>query len=316
MMVLAADFGGTTIKLGIVQDGRLLASEHIPAQAERPMPERLECIAGRWEAMLAHAGLTLQACQAAAFALPFLVDSLSSRVLGDFGKFPGAGAVDFADWAHGRLGLPVAMENDLRVALLGEAVAGAAQGLADVVMIALGTGIGCAVMSGGRLLRGARNRAATLMGHCSVAFDAPPGRCGNSGCAEDQASTATLAELARRRPEFATSRLSAASSVDYETVFRLADAGDACSRALVEHSLRVWATVLLTVAIAYDPAVIVLGGGVMRRHDLILPAMREHLAHHLPGQRAEIPVLAGQRGDDAALLGCERLAVDELYRKI
>ena len=106
-----------------------------------------------------------------------------------------------------------------------------------------------------------------------------------------------------------------ASSVDYETVFRFADEGDACSRALVEHSLRVWATVVLTVAIAYDPAVIVLGGGVLRRQDVILPVVRKHLAQHLPGLRADIPVLAGTLGDDAALLGCEQLAANKLYRK-
>ncbi|MFO1512627.1 MAG: ROK family protein [Verrucomicrobiota bacterium] len=316
MIVLAADFGGTTIKLGVVSEGKLLAADRIPAQAERPMPERLEAIAIRWETMLAEVGLKCTACAAAAFALPFLADPAKARVLGDFGKFPGAAQVDFAAWAQARLGLPVTLENDLRVALLGEAAAGAAREHQDVVMIALGTGIGCAVLSDGRLFRGVRNRAAALMGHCSLNFDAPSGRCGNPGCAEDLASTATLAELAQRRPNFSGSLLSRAAVVDYEAVFRCADEGDPCSRSLVEHSLRVWATVVLTSVIAYDPAIVVLGGGVMRRHHAILPAIRTHLAGHLPGLRTEIPVVASALGDDAALLGCERLVTEHLFRTV
>jgi glucokinase len=278
------------------------------------MTDCLEAIAVRWEAMLASAGLKPDACGAAALALPFLADPVNARVLGDFGKFPGAAEVDFAKWGRERLGLPVALENDLRVALLGESAAGAAKGYDSAVMIALGTGIGCAVLSGGRLFRGARNRAATLMGHSSVKFDGPSGRCGNPGCAEDQASTATLPELARQWPEFPKSRLSQAPVLDYETLFRCADEGDVCSQSLVEHSLRVWATVLLTAVIAYDPAIVVIGGGIMRRQDIILPAFRTHLARHLPGLRSEIQVVAGTLGDEAALIGCERLAAEGIFR--
>jgi len=315
MTVLAADFGGTTIKLGVARAGELRARESLPAEAERPMTERLEAVAMHWEAMLDRSGISLDTGDAVALALPFLAAPAKPRVLGDFGKFPGAAEIDFAAWAQDRLGLPVALENDLRVALLGEAACGAAKGHADVVMIALGTGVGCAVLSGGRLFRGARNRAATLMGHASVAFDAAVGRCGNAGCAEDLASTATLSELARRRPDFAGSSLSRAPVLDYETVFRCAAEGDACSQSLVEHSLRVWATVVSTAVIAYDPAIVVLGGGVMRQHAIILPAIRAHLERHLPGLRTDVPVVASALGDEAALLGCERLATAQLFHK-
>jgi glucokinase len=315
MTVLAADLGGTMIKLGLASDGKLLSTDRIAAQAERQMTDRLEAIAVRWEAMLAGAGLTLKACKAAAFALPFLADPSKTRVLGDFGKFPGAAEIDFAEWGQKRLGLPVVLENDVRVALLGESAAGAAKGYEEAIMIALGTGVGCAALSGGRLFRGARNRAATLMGHCSVLFDARPGRCGNRGCAEDQASTATLSELARGRSDFAQSRLSQASVLDYETVFRCADDGDVCSQSLVEHSIRVWATVVLTSVIAYDPAIVVMVGGIMRRQEIILPAIRAHLSQHLPGLRAEVPVVAGLLGDHAALLGCEQLIVENRFRR-
>ena len=302
-LILAADFGGTTIKLGLVRDGGVIAGTRLDACAERPMAERLEAVACAWEGLLTKAGCGVQACIGAALALPFLADPKRFRVLGEFGKYPGAVDIDFNEWSRARLGLPIAMENDLRVALLGEWAMGAAQGRNDVVMLALGTGIGCAVLAGGRLFRGANNRAGTLVGHGTVALDRPSGRCGNIGCAEDIASTATLGSVARGRRDFAGSALAAAEKIDFETLFNLASRGDDCSRLLLGDCLTVWAVVVQNAVLAYDPEVVVLGGGVLRSRDLILPAIEQHLRRHMPGLPLQTPVVAAELGDDAALIG-------------
>jgi glucokinase len=235
------------------------------------------------------------------------VDSKNQRVLGEFAKFLGATNINFNEWSRTRLKLPVALENDLRMALLGEWTAGIARGKNDVVMIALGTGIGCAVISGGRLLQGANNRAATLMGHSTVAYDHAAGRCGNIGCAEDLASTATLAALAQARSDFAGSKLARATKIDYETIFTLAAQGDACSQALLQQSMKVWAVVIQNAVIAYDPEIVVLGGGVLRGHDIILPAIQQHLRQYMPNLPVQTPIFAAALGDDAALLGGQTL---------
>jgi glucokinase len=227
--------------------------------------------------------------------------------LGDFAKFPGAARIDFDRWGRSRLGLPIAIENDLRVALLGEWTAGAARGKNNVLMVALGTGIGCAVISEGRLLRGANNRAGALLGHSTVAHDGTPGRCGNIGCAEDLASTATLATLARARPDFNGSQLAHAPKIDYATVFALVAEGDACSSELLRQSLNVWAVVIQNAILAYDPEIVVLGGGVLRSRAVILPALAQHLRQFMPGEPLPVPLVASTLGDDAALLGGEAL---------
>ncbi len=59
--------------------------------------------------------------------------------------------------------------------------------------------------------------------------------------------------------------------------------------------------------IAYDPEVVVLGGGVLRRHDVILPAIEQYLRQHMPGLPLQTPVVAAALGDDAALVGGEVL---------
>ncbi|MCE0499068.1 MAG: ROK family protein [Methylacidiphilales bacterium] len=306
-MILAADFGGTTIKLGFVRDGGVCARARLDACADHPMSERLEAVAGAWETLLKEKGFTLQDCSGAALALPFLTDPKLQRVLGEFEKFPGAPEIDFAAWGKERLGLPVVLENDLRMALLGEWAAGAARGKNDVVMLALGTGIGCAALSDGRLFRGANNRAATLFGHSTLAWDGAAGRCGNIGCAEDLASTATLPQRAKARRDFAGSALEGAKKIDFETLFAFANRGDACSRSLLGECLKVWAVVVQNAVLAYDPEVVVLGGGVLRSRDIVLPAIEQHLHRRMAGLPLQIPVVGASLGDDAALIGCEVL---------
>lgn len=306
-MILSADFGGTTIKLGLVQNGRVIARSRLAAGADRPMSERLEAVACEWETLLQKNGFTIQACAGVALSLPFLTDPKQPRVLGEFGKFPGATKINFAAWSRARLGLRVVLENDLRLALLGEWTAGAAVGKADVLMLALGTGIGCAVISGSQLLRGASNRAAAIFGHSTIAYDGAIGRCGNCGCAEDLASTATLAKLAHARPEFAGSQLACRETIDYAAIFALASEGDACSQMLLAQSLKVWATVVQNAVLAFDPEMVVLGGGVLRSRDNVLSAIEKHLRQHMPGLPLQIPVVAAALGDDAALVGGEAL---------
>jgi len=308
---LAADFGGTTIKLGLVRDGRVLMRHRLPAEADQPMVDRLEAVVVAWRSMADGLGIHVDECIGAGLSLPFLMDPDGARVHGEFFKFTGAAAIDFSAWGRERLGLPVAIENDLRMALLGEWTAGAARDADDAVMISFGSGIGCAALLGGRLVQGSRHWAGTLLAHTTVAVDGDPGRCGNVGCAEDLACTATLDAVARALPGFAESRLRDAGPLDYEIVFRLADEGDAASRALVARSLRVWSALALTAVVAFDPRILVLGGGVISRHDVVIPAVRDHIARFRPGVPWEVSVVRSQLGDDAALVGCERLLRDQ-----
>lgn len=306
-MILSADFGGTTIKLGLVHGGSVIARNRLEACADQSMSDRLDAVRAAWELLLNENSYGLSDCRGAALALPFLADINQPRVQGKFGKFSGAEEIDFGVWSRTRLGLPVVLENDLRVALLGEWAAGAALGRSDAVMIALGTGIGCAAISGGRLLRGANNRAATLFGHSTVAHKGACGRCGNVGCAEDLASTATLDALARTHPDFPDSRLAHSANIDYETIFELSAQGDPCAHALVNESLHVWAVLVENAILAYDPEVIVLGGGILRSRDIVLPPIRQHLQTHMPGLPLNTPIVAAALGDDAALIGGEVL---------
>src|SRR5262249_5203514 len=141
----------------------------------------------------------------------------------------------------------------------------------------LGTGLGASAVIEGRVLRGAHGQAGILGGHLTLRYGGQPCVCGNLGCAEAEASSAVLRELAEERPEFRASALAGEATLDYAAVFRLAANGDACALRLRQHSLEVWSALAVSLIHAYDPERLILGGGIMGSGEVILPAIREYV---------------------------------------
>lgn len=311
---LAVDFGGRRIKLGLVQDGVVVAQQVLPARAEEPLPARLKAVATVLRDLCQQHALRPESCAGIGLAYPSIIDTEHARILDHFGKFGDASTLDLRAWARAELGLPLAIDNDARMALIGEWRHGAGRGCGNVVMITFGTGIGTAVIQEGRVLRGVHGQAGILGGHLTTCLGGHPCVCGNIGCAEAEASTWALDRLVRERPNFADSALASEAEIDFAAVFGLATAGDACARALRDHALQVWSALAVNLIHAYDPERLVLGGGVMASRDIILPAIREHVERHAHTPWGRVNVVASELGDRAALLGCEWLVQEHILR--
>src|SRR5207302_4305139 len=134
--------------------------------------------------------------------------------------------VDLRAWAKSELGLPLAIENDARMALIGEWRHGAGRGYNDLAMMTLGTGIGTSVVIEGRVLRGTHGQARCFGGHLTVRYGGRSCSCGNVGCAEAEASSAYLATMAKENPSFAGGPLSAEPVLDYAAIIRHAQKGE------------------------------------------------------------------------------------------
>src|SRR5439155_23768344 len=115
--------------------------------------------------------------------------------------------MELATWSRDTFGLRLCIENDARMALLGESYEGAARGFSDVVMMTLGTGIGGVTMIEGKLLRGKHSQAGCIGGHFPVLFSGRPCSCGGIGCAEAEASGWSLPAVVNDWPGIASSAL-------------------------------------------------------------------------------------------------------------
>jgi glucokinase len=307
---LAVDLGGSHASCAVVEGERVLACREVALEAVHGLGPALPAIATALRNAASAAGCETGDCAGVGFGFCGLVDSDASRVLSTNAKYEDATRLDLGAWAREAFGLRLRLENDARLALLGERHAGAARGCADVVMMTLGTGIGGAAMIGGRLLRGRHHQAGVLGGHLGGNTFGRRCTCGNAGCAEAEASTWALPGVARDWPGFAASSLAAAPRLDFASLFDCAEAGDAVAAAIRERCLRVWGAAAVSMIHAWDPEVLVVGGGVMARATVVLPAVEDHVHAHAWTPWGKVDVRAAALGSRAALLGAVPLLAE------
>lgn len=311
MTVLACDLGGTRSKLGIVRDGQVLAQSIMPSNSNQGLAPLLPLLKAGWLRLLEERGLSLSDCAGVGVSFPSLIDYTKGRILDAYGKFDDAMAMDLRAWSRTELGLPLAIENDARMACIGEWQHGAGKGSENLVMVTLGTGLGTGVIMAGRVLRGLHGQAGVLGGHLTLRYGGRACACGNIGCAEAEASSFSLTDLASAHSGFVNSPLANEPRIDFATVFRHATAGDACAMALREHNLLVWSALAVSLVHSYDPELLLFGGGIMASADVILPALRDYVGRHAHTPWGQVRVEASALGDQAALVAAEWLVEEQ-----
>jgi glucokinase len=201
-----------------------------------------------------------------------------------------------------RLGRRIAVDNDANCAARAEWRAGAARGHDDVLVVTLGTGIGGGIVSGGRLLRG-RHGFAGEIGHLVVVADGRTCACGRRGCWEQYASGSALGRLAQEIDE----------SLDAVALRRAAEDGDSTARASIDAFGRWVAVGVASLVHALDPEVVVIGGGVAHRAEIVRESVQRWLAELLYAShvRPAPEVRLAHHGEEAGALGAAFLDQDE-----
>lgn len=115
-----------------------------------------------------------------------------------------------------------------------------------------------------------------------------------------------LPALAAQEPTFATSRLRN-KPLDYAAVFDAAATGDTCAIRLRDRSLEAWSALAVTLIHAYDPEILVFGGGILAAGEAILGPVRSYVERHAWTPWGTVRVLPSKLGNDAALIACEWL---------
>lgn len=310
MKALAIDLGGTHATCGLVVDQTILACESLDTNRAKSLRAVLPAIEDVFRKLVKHQTLSFDNFSGIAVGFAALVDSRAGRILSTNGKYDDAKDTDLAAWSREAFGLSLRIENDARMALLGECYGGAAKGFSDVVMMTLGTGIGGVAMIEGKLLRGKHSQAGCLGGHLPVLFDGRPCTCGAIGCAEAEASGWALPGIVRDWPGASASALSKYPNIGFKDLFEEATNGDDVALAVRDRCLKVWAADAVGLVHAYDPELIVIGGGVMESADVIIPAIEAHVQKHSWTPWGKVQVKRAELGNNAALVGAVPLLSD------
>jgi len=302
MKALAIDLGGTHATLALLDDATIVDSRALDLDSAQGLATVLPLFADTLRSLMKDHALAPADLAGIGFGSCGLIDSTTGRVLSTNQKWDDATSLDLPRWGMETLGLRLRIENDARMALLGEWYAGAARGCDDVVMITLGTGIGGAAMMGGKLLHGKHSQAGNLGGHIPVLFNGRQCTCGNIGCAEAEAAGWSLPYVLKEWPGFASSRM-ANEPLNFERLFHWAQQGDRVAVEVRDRCLRVWAADAVGLVHSFDPEMFVIGGGVMRSADVILPFVEEFVQKHAWTPWGKVKVRGAELGNHAGLLG-------------
>ncbi len=304
MPTLCIDFGGTEIKLGILDGPRILATA---ARSNSGTDADLREVREALDELRRSAGRS--DLTAAGIALPGVVDRAGGSLVASHDKYDYAHGRDLRQWAAESFGVPAVVENDARAALVGESTYGVAAGARDAVLVTLGTGIGTAALIDGHLLRGAHDHAGILGGHVTVDLDGPLCNCGNVGCAEAVASTWALQRDVASDPALAASPLGERASRGRIGLRDLVETRDApAPGALFDRYLRAWGATIVTLCHAYDPDIVIVSGGVMRSADAILPPLADYVDAHLWSSSHRPVLVTPATPEYSVLLGLSALA--------
>ena len=272
---LVMDFGGTIIKLAIMRDGNVIARSMIDNHSSA---DDLDKVAKLARDLCSQNGLSAGDLGGVGLSVPGIVDTDAKVPLSINGKYDYMVGVDLGAWGQATFGLPIVIDNDARMALCGEVGYGVARGANNAVIMILGTGVGTAAMIDGRLLRGAHYQAGILGGHLTIETNGYRCTCGNRGCVEAEAGSWNMPTIARNHPGFDGSVLSKAEILDFKAIAEACRADDMVAKDVFARLVQCWATGVINLIHAYDPEVVVLSGGLMQAHDLILAPLRDHVA--------------------------------------
>ncbi|KAA1040104.1 ROK family glucokinase [Macrococcus equipercicus] len=313
MIILAADVGGTTCKLGVMNEAlEILHKWEIPTNKEEEGRHILRNIHESFARNARLKGYSMEDVKGTGLGIPGPIDFDNGVV---------NGAINL-NW-HGRKnireayeqlsGKPVFVDNDANVASLGEQVRGAGRGSKDVVCITLGTGVGGGIISNHELVHG-YNGSGGELGHFKVDFkERFQCNCGHKGCLETVASATGVVNLAHyyyKELRFSTLIEDdlEAGTLQAKQVFDAAKAGDEFALYIIRKVSNYIAYALSVISVMTNPEYIIIGGGVSKAGDFLIDHIEERYQEMTFSPAAEgTKIVTAQLGNDAGMIGAAAL---------
>ena len=309
----AIDLGGTNIGVGIVgEDGTLISSSSVPV-------EDASCAEGLISQIAFAIRLGAQGADMKVSDLSFVGVGIPGICSGEKGPVLFAPNIfwrniDLACILEEETGLPVFLANDADCAALGEYHFGAGKNFLSMLMLTLGTGVGGAIVSEGKLFKGFGPYSGEF-GHVPLVHGGVRCGCGKEGCFEAYCSAPALKrqtrEAAAAHPESLIWEMCGGDlgKVGGRTAFDAADMGDAVGASVVEQYISYLADGISGFINVFRPDVVILGGGVSNQGASLIDPLNEKVAGLCYSHESvELPkVIKASLGNKAGIIGAGML---------
>lgn len=307
---VGVDVGGTK-SLGVLVDehGEVLAESRVPT------PDGAQELLDTIAAVVAELTELAGGVVGVGVGVPGIVDA--DGRLRYAPNLVGADELPVRELLRDRFDVPIVVANDTDCAAWAEHTLGAAQGHDEAVLVTLGTGIGTGIIADGRIQLGAHGFAGEL-GHHVVDAGGVRCSCGNRGCWETVASATGLARLAIATVErgrggaLKTIVTRDPTALRGEHVTRAAREGDETAIGIIGEFVGWVALGLANGAAILDPSLILVGGGLVAEHELLLDPIRARFAEMVfaGGHRPRVAIEPAGLGERAGALGAAVLGRD------
>jgi glucokinase len=312
--LLGIDIGGTKLAVAVATpDGEVLAERREPSQAD----EGPDAMIGRTARMArdaaAEVGVALDDIAAIGIACGGPLDPWRGIVHNALNN-PGWIDIPLVARIERELGRPAHLDNDANAAALGEHRFGAGRGVKDLVYLTISTGVGGGLILGGRLYHGVNGNAGEL-GHVSVQVgDGRRCHCGSVGCLEAYCSgTNIAARFAETLAAGEESSLDGATEIGAREIADAAREGDPLARLVWGETMELLGGGIVSIVHAFNPRLVILGGGVTRAGGLLFDPVRRVVAERaMPWLAEPLEIVPAELGERAGVLGAVAVALERM----
>jgi glucokinase len=300
MSLLAIDLGGTKLAMAVLSEDGILSSRQIITLNGRTGNEAGSLIADNMEAYL---------------QLNRSVKAIGVAVPGIYSKKDGTvWAPNIAGWESYPLlkelqnvagSVPVVIDSDRACYISGEVGYGNAKGCSDAIFIAVGTGIGAGIISGGNIIRGAHDIAGAIGW---MALERPfQQKYVACGCFEYNASGEGIAKVAKEN---------SGVPITAQEVFKAYEKNDEIAERVIDQCIQFWGMAVANLVSVFNPEKIIFGGGVFGPASQFIPQIREEAAKWAqPISMQRVKIEPSALGSDAGLYGAGYLALQSVIKK-
>ena len=319
MYRIGIDLGGTNIAAAIVNNEfKIVKKKSVPTGAERDASLIMDDMAALCRSVCAEAGIDFSEIEAIGIASPGIANHTDGYV--EYANNLPFKHTPICEMVSKGTGVKeVHVENDANAAAWGEAVAGAAKGTENSVMITLGTGVGGGIIIDGKVYSGF-NYAGAELGHIVIEHNGRPCSCGRKGCWEAYSSATGLIKMTKEKLEecankgettVMTELVEKKGKVTGRTAFDAMRLGDKAGKEVVDMYLDYLACGLASIINIFQPSIITIGGGISGEGQSLIDALEPLVRAEQYGcglvKLTEIRI--AKLGNDAGIIGAAFLGI-------